>query len=148
MNYSPESLSMTQRLASPRPPPPPPPTEESLELEESSDESDELEESSDPAAAQNFDMREVVVKQTKLGGRKKDRHGGIPPATIFSRGGVYLLLDEFYRNFYVGIEIASSPRHRHAQLLDGWMDGWMPWLKYDGEEEHCVKAEEKEASLE
>ena len=56
MNNSPESLSITQRLASPRPPPPPPPTEESLELEESSDESDELEESSDPAAAQNFDM--------------------------------------------------------------------------------------------
>ena len=49
---SPESLSITQRLPSPRPPP----TEESLELEESSDESDELEESSDPAAAQNFDM--------------------------------------------------------------------------------------------
>mmetsp|Transcript_15265 Transcript_15265/g.23680 ORF Transcript_15265/g.23680 Transcript_15265/m.23680 type:complete len:99 (+) Transcript_15265:70-366(+) len=47
-----ESLSITQRLPSPRPPP----TEESLELEESSDESDELEESSDPAAAQNFDM--------------------------------------------------------------------------------------------
>jgi hypothetical protein len=47
-----ESLSITQRLASPRPPP----TEESLELEESSDESDELDESSDPAAAQNFDM--------------------------------------------------------------------------------------------
>ena len=50
--HSPESLSITQRLASPRPPP----TEESLELEESSDESDELDESSDPAAAQNFDM--------------------------------------------------------------------------------------------
>ena len=54
--HLPESLSITQRLASPRPPPPPPTAEESLELEESSDESDELEESSDPAAAQNFDM--------------------------------------------------------------------------------------------
>ena len=54
--HLPESLSITQRLASPRPPPPPPTAEESDELEESSDESDELEESSDPAAAQNFDM--------------------------------------------------------------------------------------------
>ena len=57
--HLPESLSITQRLASPRPPPPPT-AEESDELEESSDESDELEESSDPAATQNFDM--VVVR--------------------------------------------------------------------------------------
>lgn len=49
----PESLSITQRLASPRPPPA---TDESLELDESSLESDEELESSDPAAAQNFDI--------------------------------------------------------------------------------------------
>lgn len=59
--HLPESLSITQRLASPRPPPPPPTAEESLELEESSDESDELEESSDPAAAQNLDMVFISV---------------------------------------------------------------------------------------
>jgi hypothetical protein len=54
MVHLPESLSITQRLASPARPPPA--TEESLELDESSLESDEELESSDPAAAQNFDI--------------------------------------------------------------------------------------------
>lgn len=100
--YSPESLSITQRLASARPP-----TEASLELEESSDESDEDEESSDPAAAQNFDMvvyylfrcydtlsyatslysswwTQTGTKNGEFYGRTKDRHGGVPPNPNFS----------------------------------------------------------------